>query len=250
MRITRKLQTQILIHSLSALLGALLVLALAGSAQAQAPAGPMTPAPGVTPQAPPPSASGNAPALIGGKPNLSGLWKLNRSDSDDPRKKMQQANGNSRNRGGWGGPGGPGGSGGPGGPGGPGGGGGPRGGRGQDDQGQSDSGAMLTDLSYLTVKQTQTTVRVLTDSGHLLAQYPMPDQGNSKSSADSQDPKAGSAQWQGDQLVIVTPGNNGGKTTRTFAVSSDPSQLFVTTRMEGGRLKQPVEFRLVYDPSN
>jgi len=202
-----------------------MMLAIAASAHAQAPAGPMTPAPGVASQAPPPSAAGNAPALIGGKPNLSGLWKLNRGDSDDPRKKMQQANANSRNRGGWGGPGGPGGSGGPGG------GGGQPGGRTQRDDEQGDSGGMLTDLSYLTVKQTATTVRVLTDSGHLLAQYPLPDQGDSKSSPGSQDPKASSAQWQGDQLVVVAPGNNGGKTTRTFAVSSDASQLYVTTRM-------------------
>jgi hypothetical protein len=108
---------------------------------------------------------------------------------------------------------------------------------------------MMSDLSYLTIKQTEKTVTVQSDSGRLLAQYPMSDQGNSKSD-DSQSSKNNSAQWQGDALVIVTQGRNGGKTTRTFELSSDSSQLYMTTRMEGGRLSQPVTFRLVYDPSN
>lgn len=247
--IAPELQGLIAARWLRAVFGASLFLALAGSASAQAPAGPMTPPPGTPPELPPPSVQGNAPARIGGKPNLAGLWKLNRSDSDDPRQKLQQANSNSRGqggRGGWGGPGGPGGQGGPGGPMG----GGQRSGRGQDSDGQSDAGSMLSDLSYLTISQTTATVKVLTDSSHLLAQYPMSDQGNSNTSDNSQNSKTATAQWQGDQLVVVTPGANSGKTTRTFEMSSDGSQLYLTTRMEGGRLKQPVTFRLVYDPSN
>lgn len=108
---------------------------------------------------------------------------------------------------------------------------------------------MMSDLSYLTVRQTEKTISVQSDSGRLLAQYPPADQGNSKSD-DPQTNKGASSQWQGESLVVVTPGKNGGKTTRTFELSSDSSQLYMTTRMEGGRLNSPVTFRLVYDPSN
>jgi hypothetical protein len=246
-KIARKLQRSLPVTWFSMVLGAMSLLALCGGAFAQAPAGPMTPPRGTAPESPPPSAQGNAPARIGGKPNMAGLWKLNRSDSDDPRRKLQQASSNSKSQGGGhGGWGGPGGQGGPGGPGG----GGQRGGRDQDSNGQSDASGMLSDLSYLTVHQTSATVRILTDSGHLLAQYAMSDQGNSKSTNDSQDSKTGTAQWQADQLVVVTPGKNGGKTTHTIEMSSDGTQLYLTTRMEGGRLSQPVTFRLVYDPAN
>jgi hypothetical protein len=250
-RITPRLKTLFPVRWLPVVLGAMMLFAVVGIANAQAPAGPMTPPPGPTQEPAPPSAQGNAaPPRIGGKPNLAGLWKLNRSDSDDPRKKLQQANSNSRSqgggRGGWGGPGGPGGQGGPGGPGS----GGQRGGRGQDSSGQSDAAGMLTDLSYLTINQTNTTVKILTDSGHSLAQYPMSGQGNSSSSDNSQNSKTETSQWQADQLVVVTPGANGGKTTRTFEMSSDGSQLYLTTRIEGGRSSQPVTFRLVYDPAN
>jgi len=248
MGITARLQKFILARWSTPIFGALLMCALAGSAHAQAAPGPITPPPGAAPEAPPPNAPGRVAPRIGGKPRLAGEWKLNRSDSDDPRQKLQQASSNSRNRGGWGVPGGSGGPGGPGGgQGGPMGGG--RGGRGQGSNGQDDSNAMLSDLSYLTVSQTEKSVKVVSDSGHLLAQYPLPDQGSSKSN-DSQSSKTDSAEWQGDALVIVSPGRNGGKISRTFESSSDGSQLYMTTRMEGGRLNQPVTFRLVYDPTN
>jgi hypothetical protein len=245
MRITRQLQGLISFRWMAPICGTVLMLALVGSANAQAPPGPMAPPrPGTAPEAPPPSEPGRAPARIGGKPALAGEWKLNRSDSDDPRQRLQQATnprGMGGGRGGWGGPGG-------GGPGGPGGGGG-YGGRGQGGNGQGDVNSMMSDLSYLTIRQTDKKVTVQTDSGRLLAEYPLSDQGSSKSE-DSQSSKNNSAQWQGDALVIVTQGRSGGKTTRTFELSSDGSQLYMTTRMEGGRLSQPVTFRLAYDPSN
>lgn len=109
---------------------------------------------------------------------------------------------------------------------------------------------MLSDLSYLTIKQTTSSVKVLTDSGHVLALYPMSDQGNSKSANDSQDSKTETSQWQADQFIVVTPGKNGGKTTRTFELASDGSQLYLTTRMDGSKSSQTVIFRLVYDPAD
>src|SRR5258708_13094152 len=79
-------------------------LAVAGwttSARAQAPAGPL---PAAQPQ--PPSARDARPqeqsAPVKPRTSILGAWKLNRDESDDPRKKMQEA------RGGDGGGGGPG----------------------------------------------------------------------------------------------------------------------------------------------
>jgi hypothetical protein len=248
MRITARCQKCIFARQSAPIFGAFLMLALAGITHAQAAPGPITPPPGAAPEAPPPDAAVRVAPRIGGKPRLAGEWKLNRSDSDDPRQKLEQASSNPRSRGGWGGPGGQGGPGGPGGgPGGPLGGG--RGGRGQNGDSQSDANNMMSDLSYLTVSQTEKSVKVQSDSGHLLAQYPLPDQGSSKSD-NSQSSKNNSAEWQGDALVVVSPGRNGGKITRTFESSSDGSQLYMTTRMEGGRLNQPVTFRLVYDPTH
>jgi hypothetical protein len=40
------------------------------------------------------------------------------------------------------------------------------------------------------------------------------------------------------------------KTTRTYELSSDGSQLNVTTKLEGPHYKKPVTFLLVYDAAN
>ena len=223
---------------------------------------------------PPPSPRAAAPAEIGGKPNLSGTWALNKDESDDPRETMQQ----SANSGGQGGQGGGGGRvhvgmGGGGGWGGRGGsgqgaGGGRRG-------GQEGSGNAMNDLSQITIEQTASSAKVTGESGRVLALYSATDSShanpstgsssnpsNSSSTAPTGSESSGSsahtdsasaspaAQWQGTQLVAVTPGRReGSSTTRTYELSPDGKQLFVTTKMESPRLKKPVTFRLVYDPA-
>jgi hypothetical protein len=57
------------------------------------------------------------------------------------------------------------------------------------------------------------------------------------------------AQWQGSRLVAVTPGRRQGSTTRTYELSPDGKQLYVTTKIDSPRFKKPVTFRLVYDPA-
>jgi hypothetical protein len=168
------------------------------------------------------------------KANFAGRWKLNKDQSDDPRQKMQQAMGGSGGPGrshGWGG------------------------GRGNEGGGEGPGhergGGMMDDLSQLTIEQKDSTVKVTSASGRVLAAYPNSDQANSTSSGGGRDDTEGatsSAQWQGNQLVVVTQGRRGGKTTRTYALSPDGNQLYVTTRMESKRFSQPVTFRLVYDP--
>ncbi len=248
------------------------------------------PLPAATPSdQPPPSPRASAPAQIGGKPNLSGIWALNKDASDDPREMMQQA-GNSGGQGGGGGRvrmgggmGGGGGGTGGGGWGGRGGGGqaGGQGGGGGRRGGQGGSGGAMNDLSQLTIEQTASSAKITGDSGRVLAIYSAADSakanstspssatqssgssssssvsgssasnGSASSSDESETASAPpAAQWQGAQLVAVTPGRrDGSSTTRTYEMSPDGKQLFVTTKIESPRFKNPVTFRLVYDPA-
>jgi len=243
-----KIRTWICIFALSTLGFAL----SAGRAAAQADAGPQA---GATPSDSPASPSNSqAGPQIGGHPSLAGNWTLNKDQSDDAREKMREAMGASTNgagggRGGYGGGGGEG----------MGGGGGSR--RGGGGQGQ---GNMLADFSQLTIVQTPTSAKITGYSGHLLAIY---DSSNASASANSSNAgnsngdssgsegserggrqiEPASASWQGNQLVAVTQGRRGGSTTRTYELSPDGKQLYVTTKMENPRLQQPVTYRFVYD---
>ncbi len=246
-----KIRTWICIFALSALGLAL----AAGRAAAQADAGPQA---GATPSDQPASSSPSTVPQIGGHPSLAGNWTLNKDQSDDAREKMREAMGASGNesgggRGGYGG----GGGGGMGGGGGYGGGGGRRGGG----QGQ---GNMLADFSQLTIVQTPTSAKVTGSAGHLLAIYDSSNasaSANSRNAGNSNSDSSGSegserggrqmepaaATWQGNQLVAVTQGRRGGSTTRTYELSPDGKQLYVTTKMENPRLQQPVTYRFVYE---
>ncbi|HEY4742453.1 MAG TPA: hypothetical protein VIH76_17785 [Candidatus Acidoferrales bacterium] len=172
------------------------------------------------------------------KPNLAGQWKLNKDQSDDPRQKMQEAmaaNGQGgRGAGGEGG-------------------GGRRGGQGQG--GQGGPGGMMNDLAQLTIVETDTSAKVTSASGRVLAAYPE-DQQASKPSSNGGNPDDDTrayappvAKWQGSQLVATMQGRRGGTTTRTYELSPDGKQLVVTTKMQNPRFSQPVTFRLVYDPA-
>ena len=172
------------------------------------------------------------------KPNLAGQWKLNKDQSDDPRQKMQEAmaaNGQGGGRGAGGEGGGGRRGGGQGGPGGP--------------------GGMMNDLAQLTIVETDTSVKVSSASGRVLAAYPE-DQQAAKPSSNGGNPDDDArtytppvAKWQGSQLVASMQGRRGGSTTRTYELSSDGKQLIVTTKMQNPRFTQPVTFRLVYDPA-
>lgn len=107
---------------------------------------------------------------------------------------------------------------------------------------------MMEDLSQLTIEQTDSTAKIVGASGRVLALYSdsKPGDNSTPSAGDSDNPPA--AKWQGDQLVVEMPGRRGGKMTRTYTLSPSGDQLYVTTQMEGGRLRQLVMFRFVYDP--
>jgi hypothetical protein len=219
-----------------------LALAFTASANAQAPPGPISGAPDTSP--PPARATSRNGARDSSKGKLAGDWKMDKALSDDPRQKMEKATGSPRGQvgtnGPWGGMGGGGhhGSG-------PGNGGG---------RAAKQAAEMTDDYSFLSIAQTETSVRVTSDSGRLLAYYSSSDQTNAQGSsqgnskpADGDGSKAASTRMQGDQLVVVST-RDGVKTTRTFSGAADGSQLYLTSRIEGGHLKDPVTIRFVYNP--
>lgn len=171
------------------------------------------------------------------KPSLAGSWKLNKDQSDDPRQKMQQAMGNAG--------------------GGQGEGGNPNRAEGRPGRG---GGGMMAEWTQLAVTQLDANVKVTGSSGRTLANTAPPDD-SAKSNDDSSGGSANDnsngerrrmgppaqAQWQGSQLVVKGQGFGGGSTTRTFELSPDGKQLYVTTKITNERLSQPVTYRLVYD---
>jgi len=220
------------------LLGCVFVLMPLGISAQNAPAGPIA---GGTPSDQAPPAQTQTPAASAdAHPNLAGTWQLNKKQSDDPREKMQEARSEQGNGGGGGGFGG---------------GGGGRGmGRGR--QGQGQGGDMMKEFSQLTITQTSSMAKVTGESGRVLALYSSADQSaNQSASGDSnksdnsaQNEDSAAAQWQQDQLVVTTQTRRG-STTRSYGLSPDGKQLYVTTRIENQRLSQPVVIRFVYDPA-
>src|SRR5215470_16008638 len=71
---------------------------LAANANAQAPPGPLPGTASQDPSRPAPARQPRPDTPL--SKNLAGTWKLNRDDSDDPRKKLQQARGGGRGQGG------------------------------------------------------------------------------------------------------------------------------------------------------
>ena len=215
------------------LLGCAFVLMPLGISAQNAPAGPI--APGTSADQTPTAQTQTSAASSDVHPNLAGTWQLNKKQSDDPREKMREARGEQGNEGG---------------------GGGGWGGRGMGGgrQRQGQGGDMMKEFSKLTITQTASMAKVTGESGRVLALYASADQSQSPSAAgdanksDNSTPQEDSAaaQWQQDQLV-VTSQTRRGSTTRSYELSPDGKQLYVTTRIENQRLSQPVVIRFVYD---
>lgn len=215
------------------ILGAAFILCIPAATHGQAPAGPISGSP---------DKSGPHPRIAAKDPSKGGLageWQINKSMSDDPRQRMEQANPRSQS-----GPhigmGGPGGSGG-----------GHHGGPSAGAREEREARELTDDLTFLTINQKGAAVKVVTDGGRVLAQYSGSASATSQETAktsDSDNKNSSTTQWRGDALVTVSQ-HNGTKITRTLALSQDGTQLYLTTDLEGGHFKQPVSFRLVYDPA-
>jgi hypothetical protein len=198
----------------------------------------------------PASSADDQPAL---KAGLAGQWQLNAAQSEDARAKMRDAMGGRMGGGGrGGGMGGPGGRGGWGGGGGRGGGGWGRGrgGGGEgggmtrdgDRDGMSAMRSFFEPAERLTI--TQDGPEILIDDGVNPAVRLRPDGEATKSEGGASEIKA---RWSGSELVAETKLRNGAKLTTAYMLDAEKHQLDVTSRMEGGRFREPLTVRRVYD---
>jgi len=215
---------------------ALATFALAANANAQAPPGPL---PGTASQDP----SGPAPARQP-RPdtprikNLAGTWKLNRDDSDDPRKKLQQARGGGRGQGG-------GRSGGMGG-GWPGGGGhgGPRMGGRESDEERQQMQIFLEPAQQLTIAQKEPEIDITDDFDRRFNVFT---DGRKVEKSKDQSQQQFDAKWDQYRLVIEGKDPRGNKYQRSYEVLEGNQQLRETLFLNVGRNNTDVFIRYIYD---
>lgn len=238
----------------SGILGAVL-LAAPEFLGAQAPPGPMSPVP--SQDAPPPSQTPKPqaqpqPQNLPQKPNVAGSWKLNRDESDDARKKMQETRGSSGGSSGSGGGSGPYGGGGRMGGGYPGGRG-PYGGhggssqRGSSDEDRQRMQELFTPAESLIIvqqKDKDVEVRVTDDQNRQRVFYT-----DGRKVQKSKDPKYQeiSAKWQDNRLVSEEKSPRGNKIEHSFEVAPVGEKLYVKWHLAGDRSGSPVYIRYVYD---
>ena len=223
----------------------LIVTAWPIGTRAQAPAGPLPaaqPQPPSSPEARPQEQS----APVKPRTSIMGAWKLNRDESDDPRKKVQDARDANGGRGG-------------GGRGGvrlgiPGMGGGPYGGRRGGGGNESDADReqmqeVLTPARSLTVAEARKDVEVdvFDDQEHKTALFT--DGRKLQKSKDNNNQEI-AAHWEGNRLVTDEKTPKGQKMSRTYELSYDGTQLYETLRLTRGRSDSQVSVRYVYDQAD
>ncbi len=236
----RTMQSLIIVGGLS--------LTWAGLAVAQAPPGPLQPAPrSVSENEPPP------PPIrkVAPRKSIMGDWKLNRDDSDDPRSKMHRASANRGNNGsgqsgprvGW-----PGGGGGMGGPG-------YGGNRHPEADTASESNEKIQTLIDPSVRvhleqadPKGPKVELTGDQGKKMVFYT-----DGKTPEKSTDPNLQqiTARWDGAKLVTDEKIEKKGTLSRSYELSEDGMQLFEEVHVTTGKKNDyPVTIRFVYDAVN
>jgi len=222
-------------------------LAVAGwttGARAQAPAGPL---PAAQPQ---PSASPDARPQVQSVPvkprtSILGAWKLNRDESDDARKKMQDARGANGGGGGRGGVrmGVPGMGGGPYG--------GRRGGGGgnESDQDRERMQEFMNPSRALTVAEAKKDVEIdMFDDQERKSAF-FTDGRKLQKTKDSTTQEI-AAHWDGNRLVTDEKSPSGRKISRTYELSYDGTQMYETLRLTRGRSDSQISIRYVYDQAD
>lgn len=218
--------------------------------RAQAPPGPMAPSQPLPPprQAPP----AKKKPEIEPRKTLAGFWKLNADESDDARRKLDEAR--QTKAGSGGGPGG----------------GGPRvgvgfpypGGRGNGPYGGGGSGPGLggrdTDTSERILQQvradysqsvalTDAEVDSTNDQGNKLVFFT---DGRKIQKSKNDSVQEIPAHWNGAQLVTDEKGPQGRKMSRTMELAPDGRQIYETWRIENGKSGSAIVIRYVFDAAN
>ena len=172
------------------------------------------------------------------EPNLSGKWKFNEKQSDDPHEKFQQAMRDNHHSGGGfeGGHGMP--SGGFG------------GGRGSGDfRGrQGDNGEhqhMFEAPVELTISNNASVFRTIDNTGTDRSLYT--DGRKNEIEMEGGRKLIATAHWEEDQLVVETQGQKGGTIRQTYELSPDSKQLFVKLRIPTPFSDEPIQIIRVYD---
>jgi len=215
----------------------------AAGVRAQAPAGPLTsaqPQPPSSPEARPQEQ--NAP--VKPRSSILGAWRLNRDESDDARKKMQQARGADGGRGGRGGVrmGIPGMGGGPYG--------GRRGGGGNEsDEDRARMQEFMTPARALTVAEAKKDVEIdmFDDQSRKSAFFT---DGRKLQKTEGTSTQEIAAHWDGNRLVTDEKSPSGRKMSRTYELSYDGTQMYETLRLTRGRENSVVSIRYVYDQAD
>jgi hypothetical protein len=226
-------------------LGILCVAALAvpGWVRAQAPAGPL---PAAQPQVAPASTARpeNQPRAET-RTSILGKWKLNRDESDDPRKKMEDAKVNQAGKSGRssgvsiagfpiGGHGGYGGN---------------RSGASDEEQQRVQDVVMPANSLTLARKDAKDPEIDLTDDQNRKRVLFTDGRKVQKPDAKDDSYEEIAAHWDGSRLVTDEKSPHGGKMSRTFELSYDGAQLYETIRLMMGRSNTPLDVRYVYDPA-
>lgn len=208
----------------------------------QAPPGPMT-APQPSQDSPPPTPRPQVqkPA-VQPRTSIFGEWQLNREDSDDPQRKMEEARSSRQSSGGYGG-----------GPriGYPGGGLGGYGGRRMGQQGESDEERqkmqeLLNPGRQLTVTEASKNAEVDLTDDQQRKRALFTDGRKLQKSKDANYQEI-AARWNGKQLATDEKSPRGNKMSRTYELSYDGTQLYETLHMTLGRSNTPFIVRFVYD---
>jgi hypothetical protein len=212
------------------------LLSLSAKANAQAPPGPL---PGTTSQdVPSPSPTKAPTANVPRSKNLAGTWKLNNDDSDDPRKKLQQARGGRGQGGGRSGGGMSGGW-----PGSHGGYGGRRPG-GESDEERQKMQLFLEPAQQLTIAQKEPEIDINDDSDRKFTAYT-----DGRKVEKSKDPGSQQfdAKWDEYRLVMEGKDPRGNKYERSYEVLDGNQQLRETLFLKVGRNNTEVSIRYIYD---
>ena len=172
---------------------------------------------------------------------LSGTWRFNADDSDDPRKKMQQSRGSGR-----GGQGGGHSGGGIGGswPGGGHGGYGGRGGQGESNEDRQKMAAFLEPSRQLVISQKEPEIDVTDDSDRKYALYT---DGRKVEKSKDQGHQELDAKWDEFRLNAEGKDPRGNKYQRSYEVLEGNQQLRETFLLKVGRNNTEISLRYVYD---
>ena len=210
---------------------------------AQAPPGPLPQTP--SNDAPTASPAKAPPADVARTKNLAGTWRLSTDDSDDPRKKLQQARGSGGTGQGGGGrrsggmgvgwPGG--GMGGRGGTGG-------RGGGGESDSDRQKMELFLQPAQQLTVAQKEPEIDVTDDEDRKYILYT--DNRKVEKSKDASHQEL-TAKWDEYRLTAEGKDPLGNKYQRSYEVLEGNRQLRETLFLKVGRNQTEISIRYVYD---